>query len=206
MYDQALRLLHPFMPFITEELWQHLGDRKGELLISASFPALDDDWIEESTERRMSFVQRVVESVRTIRGENGLPPGKELTLLVIADDEHGQTIRDYSHYIARLIRASRVEIITDAHKPRPAASAVVDGTELYVPLVGLIDLGAECTRLEKEISRLKGVAEGISKKLANDSFVQRAPREIVEKEREKRESVLGNIAKLEENLVSLRVA
>ncbi|MEK6650494.1 MAG: valine--tRNA ligase [Bacteroidota bacterium] len=206
VFDQALRMLHPFMPFITEELWQHIADRKGALLISSPFPAVDDDWIEESTERRMAFVQRVIEAVRTIRGENGLPPGKELMLQVVADDEHGQTIVNYRHYISRLIKASSVELISPDRKPSPAASSVVDGTELYVPLAGLIDFGAERARLEKEIARLRGVAEGIAKKLTNDAFVQRAPRDIVEKEREKRESVLGNIAKLEENLASLRQA
>jgi valyl-tRNA synthetase len=99
-----------------------------------------------------------------------------------------------------------VERITESRKPKLAASSVVDGVELYVPLAGLIDVGAEQARLEKEITRLKGVAEGIAKKLTNESFVQRAPKDIVEKERGKRESVLGNISKLEENLDSLRQA
>jgi valyl-tRNA synthetase len=206
VFDQALRLLHPFMPFVTEELWQHLSDRKGSLLIRASFPSVDEDWIQESAERRMAFVQRVIESVRTIRGENNLPPGKELRLQVIADAEHGDTINHYQRYISRLVKASSVEVIAASQKPKPAAGAVVDGTELYVPLAGLIDLGAERTRLEKEIARLRGLADGIAKKLENESFVQRAPKEIVEKEREKRESVLQNISKLEENLASLQVA
>ncbi|MCU0453135.1 MAG: valine--tRNA ligase [Bacteroidetes bacterium] len=206
VFDQALRLLHPFMPFISEELWQHLTDRKGALLIRAAFPTVDDDWIEESTERRMAFVQRLIESVRTIRGENNLPPGKELRLLVIADAERADTVTHYQRYISRLVKASSVELITASQKPKLVAGSVVDGTELYVPLAGLIDLGAERARVEKEIARLRGLADGIAKKLENESFVQRAPKEIVEKEREKRASVLENIAKLEENLASLRDA
>ena len=203
IFDQALRMLHPYMPFVTEELWQHLTDRNGAMLVRSPFPKVDDDWIEESTEKRMAFVQRIIETVRNIRGENSIPPSKDITLQIVTDEDTARIITSYERYLTRLTRASSVTIIPSDRKPKPAASAVVEATEVYVPLAGLIDAGAERIRLGKEIARLRGMAEGIDRKLSNPSFISKAPDDIVAREREKREDVGRNIEKLEESLRGL---
>jgi valyl-tRNA synthetase len=206
IFDQALRLLHPMMPFITEELWQYLSDRKGESLIRAAFPTGNNLGIEPQTEEEMAFVQDVINAVRNIRGENNIAPSKEIHLQVrVADDNKISVFKTYSKYLAKLARVVSVEMITQQVKPKLASSAVVGDTEIFVPLEGLIDLDAEKTRLEKEIDRLSVLIQSIQNKLANASFVERAPRNVVEKEQEKLASFTSSVEKLRKSLEHLSV-
>ncbi len=204
VFDQALRLLHPIMPFVTEELWQHLTDRKGEHLLRASFPSEDSSWIDPETEHSMAFIQNVINAVRNIRGENNIPPSKEITLAaIVPKEEQKKVLRSYDSYIHKLCRVSAVAEISRSEKPKLASSAVVDGVELFVPLEGLIDLDAERKRLEKEIQRIGQVLDGITKKLGNPQFTERAPKDVVAKEREKEESFKNTLQKLKNNLAQL---
>ncbi len=205
VFDRALRLLHPVMPFVTEELWQHLTDRKGLSLIRADFPTVDEQWIDGRTEEDMAFVQNVISAVRNIRGENNIAPSKEVAVLVRSETPESLAVfATYEKYLKKLARVSSIGTIDSGVKPQLASSAVVQGTEIFVPLEGLIDLGAERARLEKEIARLESAVEGIRKKLGNPQFVDRAPQEVVQKEREKMESFHSNIDKLRLNLEQLQ--
>jgi len=114
-----------------------------------------------------------------------------------------ESLRPYEGYLRRLARVSELRFTQDGARPAQSASAVVDGEEVFVPLEGLIDLAVERARLQKEIDRIAGLLEGIRKKLGNESFVGRAPAEVVEKEREKERSFESNLAKLRRNLASL---
>ena len=204
VFDQALRLLHPVMPFVTEELWQHLTERRGQSLMRTSFPAVDERWIDQKTEDEMAFVQNVINAVRNIRGENNIAPSKEIRLQVrLADGTSEEIFQTYNKYLQKLARVSGIEILAFAAKPKLASSAVVDGSEIFVPLEGLIDLGAERTRLEKEIARLQQAVEATERKLANSSFVDRAPKEVVEREREKLAAFKATIEKLRTNVEHL---
>lgn len=204
VFDQALRLLHPVMPFVTEELWQHLTERHGQSLMRTSFPAVDERWIDQKTEDEMAFVQNVINAVRNIRGENNIAPSKEIKLQVrLADGTNEQIFQTYNKYLQKLARVSGIEILASAAKPKLASSAVVDGSEIFVPLEGLIDLGAERTRLEKEIARLQQAVEATERKLANSSFVDRAPKEVVDREREKLTTFKETIEKLKTNVEHL---
>ncbi|HTP12066.1 MAG TPA: valine--tRNA ligase, partial [Bacteroidota bacterium] len=179
VFDQALRMLHPLMPFVTEELWQHLTDRKGQALIRAAFPHSETLTIELKTEEEMAFVQDVINALRNIRGENNIPPSKDIRLQVRADGtQRDAVLKTYAKYLNKLARVISVEMIAQEARPKLAANAVVGGTEIFVPLEGLIDMGAERTRLEKEIARQSGLLEGIGRKLANASFVERAPKDV----------------------------
>jgi valyl-tRNA synthetase len=214
IFDQALRLLHPVMPFISEELWQNLSDRKGQSLVRAAFPIASERHINQTVEDELNFVIKVVEAVRNIRGELNVAPSKQIEVHMHLHGEFGEKIADNANYIQgllnyidRLCRAKTVptwaresEIF---ERPKASASAVVDGTEIYVPLVGIIDLDAERKRLEKEIARLQGVIDSIGKKLTNVSFVDRAPKDVVEKEREKQKNMSTNIEKLKVSLEQL---
>jgi valyl-tRNA synthetase len=205
IYDQALRMLHPMMPFVTEELWQHLTDRRGESLIKAVFPGVANLSLEAKTEEEMAFVQEVINAVRNIRGENNIAPSKSIRLQVRAvAAEKGDIFKTYAKYLDKLARVESIEMISPGTKPKLASSAVVGGTEIFVPLEGLVDVNAERARLEKEVARLGGLVAGIEKKLANTSFVERAPKDVVEKEREKLVNFNSNITKLQSSLEHLK--
>ena len=214
IFDQALRLMHPVMPFISEELWQNLSERKGQSLMRASFPVVSEHHINQTVEDELNFVIKVVEAVRNIRGELNVAPSKQIEVHMLLHGEFGEKlavnanyIQGLLNYIDRLCRAKTVPTWAHAsekyEQPKASASAVVEGTEIYVPLVGIIDLDAERKRLEKEIARLQGLVDGIGKKLTNASFVDRAPKEVVEKEREKQKNITMNMEKLKTSLAQL---
>ena len=201
IFDQALRMLHPVMPFVTEELWQHLSGRNGASIVRAAFPTHEDKLIDEKTEREMNFVQTVIDSIRNIRGENSIPPSKGINLQVrLSDGQNSTVFQTYEIYLKKLARVEGIQFIKGSTKPKLASSAVVEGAELFVPLEGLIDIDAERKRLVKEIARLEQLVEGIERKLGNAQFVERAPKEVVEKEREKQLSMKSNVEKLKKNL------
>jgi valyl-tRNA synthetase len=214
IFDQALRLMHPVMPFISEELWQSLSDRKGQSLMHAAFPQVNEHYINQTVEDELNFVIKVIEAVRNIRGELNVIPSKQIEVHMHLHGEFGEKlavnpneVQGLLNYIDRLCRAKTVPTWARASetfvRPQASASAVVDGTEIYVPLVGIIDLDAERKRLEKEIARLQGLIDSIGKKLTNASFVDRAPKDVVEKEREKQRNMTENMEKLKANLVQL---
>ena len=207
IFDQALRLLHPVMPFISEELWQNLSDRNGQSLMRAAFPNVNEHYINQTVEDELNFVIKVIEAVRNIRGELNVAPSKQIEVHVHLHGEFGEKlavnanyVQGLLNYIDRLCRAKTVPTWAREsekfERPKASASAVVDGTEIYVPLVGIIDLDAERKRLEKEIARLQGLIDSIGKKLTNASFVERAPKDVVEKEREKQKNITLNMEKL----------
>jgi valyl-tRNA synthetase len=214
IFDQALRLMHPVMPFISEELWQSLCDRNGQSLVRAAFPAINEHYINQTVENELNFVIKLIEAVRNIRGELNVAPSKQIEVHIHLHGEFGEKlainanyVQGLLNYIDRLCRAKTIPTWareTEKYEhPKASATAVVDGTEIYVPLVGIIDLVAERKRLEKEIARLQGLIDGIGKKLANASFVDRAPKDVVEKEREKQRTMTMNIEKLRENVSQL---
>ncbi|MCX6121035.1 MAG: valine--tRNA ligase [Ignavibacteriales bacterium] len=214
IFDQALRLLHPVMPFISEELWQNLSDRKGQSLVRTAFPIANEHHINQIVEDELNFVIKVVEAVRNIRGELNVAPSKQIEVHMHLHGEFGEKlaldanyIQGLLNYIDRLCRAKTVPTWAREsekfERPKASASAVVDGTEIYVPLVGIIDLDAERKRLEKEIARLQGLIDSIGKKLTNASFVERAPKDVVEKEREKQKNMTMNMEKLKVSLEQL---
>jgi len=214
IFDQALRLLHPVMPFISEELWQNLSDRKGQSLVRIAFPNVNEHYINQTVEDELNFVIKVVEAVRNIRGELNVAPSKQIKVHLHLHGEFGEKLsvevdamQGLLNYIDRLCRAKTVPTwareSVKFERPKASASAVVDGTEIYIPLEGIIDLDAERKRLEKEIARLQGLIDGIERKLTNESFVAKAPKEVVEKEREKQKNITMNREKIKENLARL---
>ena len=198
--ETALRLLHPIAPFITEEIWQKLPRPEGgpaSIMIaayptSAALPAGTDD----VAERELGFVMELVGALRNIRTETGIPPSKEITALILTHDEEKLLLleRERGH----LVRLGRVSLqaAQNGEKPKGAAASVVQGAEVFVPLLGVIDLDAEKTRLEKEIAKSKKELEGLVKRLSNESFVARAPAEVVAKDRDRIAELNEKVEKL----------
>jgi valyl-tRNA synthetase len=206
IYDAALRLLHPLMPFITEELWQNIRHRKPpESIMHAQLLAADTSFIVPDVEQEMAFVQNVIDALRTLRSEMTIPPSREITLQMRVSHGHSaDSVRRYEGYLQRLARVTSLTFLSGEGRPKIAASSVVDGEELFVPLEGVIDLEVERARLQKEIDRVASMLEGVRRKLNNESFVEKAPKEVVDKEREKLDAFAHTMEKLEKNLEMLK--
>jgi valyl-tRNA synthetase len=205
IFEETMKLLHPFMPFLTEELWQSLRPRgRGESIMVSAFPAGDAAWVDASAEEEMTFVQECINSIRNIRGELAVPPAREISLLLRFDEPRASAVvMKYERYFRRLARVSGIGEHRSPAKPPHSAGAVVRGGEIFVPLEGIIDLAAERSRIEKELARVTGMYENTRTKLQNGSFVERAPAKIVEQEKGKLESFRSTMEKLRASLESL---
>lgn len=180
----TLELLHPFMPFLTEEIWQHLP-HTGESIMITSWPRVDAEQVDQESEELMEFLMEAIRGIRNMRGEMKIHPGKSVRCVAVAAPEEGKLLQKYTSYI-ELLANCELEIAGLGHpKPKQALSAVVRGTEIYLPLAGLVDLDKELARLEKEERTIDGVLQRVQKKLSNEQFLAKAPPEVVEKEREK---------------------
>jgi len=205
VYDAALRLLHPLMPFITEELWQNIRSRRPlETIMHASLVPVDHELVDKRVEDEMAFVQKMVDAIRNIRGEMGIPPSKDLSAIVrLTPRRTIESVKRYEGYLQRLARVTSVSFIEEDVRPKYCASAVVDGEEFFVPFEGLIDIDLERKRLRKEIDRITDIVASIRTKLGNANFLQKAPKDVVTKEREKLENFENTLEKLENNYQAL---
>lgn len=199
IFDRALRLLHPFMPFLTEEIWQSLPYRSNnESIMVADVETGDDSLISEDVENSIELMKEIIGRVRTVRADYGISPGQELDLIVKAELPE---IEPAAGLIKSLAKVGNLTFDKNAAKPNRAASFVVLNNEIYVPDV--IDTKKEREKLEKEISRLDNINKGIEKKLSNERFVANAPAEVVDREREKLSNNLESLIKLRANLKDL---
>lgn len=182
----SMELLHPFMPFITEEIWQHLP-HEGETIMLAKWPEQEESLISAEIDKQMELTIEVIRAIRNLRSEMNVPLGKKAEVIICANNpEYTVYLKDGANYILSLASAESLSVEeTLAAKPTQAATAVVHGIEIYLPLKGLIDLDKEIARLEKELTKMEGEIKRIEGKLANEGFVAKAPAEVIEKEKEK---------------------
>jgi len=205
VYDAILKLLHPVMPFVTEEIWHKTEPgREGDSLMNQHLPELQEQYIDEHAVVQMNFLQSLVEGVRTIQGEMNVPAGKQCDVVINChDEEQLAAINENLHFLERLARIAHVDAGIGKQRPRLSASTVINGADVYVPLEGLIDIAVERARIEKEITRVSGLLKGIDSKLGNAKFLENAPEDVVAREREKQASFRRNLEKLQSNLHSL---
>ncbi|MGB3933917.1 MAG: valine--tRNA ligase, partial [bacterium] len=199
--ETTLRLLHPFMPFITEEIWQHLP-HGGPSICVAPWPEAGDT--DPAVEEEMERIMAVIRGVRNIRAEMNIPPGKKVPVAIQAPAGLQSQLEAGIPYITQLAGVGTVtmqEPVTE--KPRQAAAAMVGGVEVYVPLEGLIDIDKEIARLRKEEQNLVKEVERVTKKLQNENFLAKAPAEVVAKEREKEKEYREKLAKVRERIALL---
>ena len=202
-----LKILHPYAPFITEEIYQHLKSASEPDIIVSDWPKIKYRSSNPRAEETFEIVQKVITALRTARSEMNIPPSAQLNLVVRGNDDQLplKLIQNESleEYVKNLVKVADIRIAQDGDRPHPASTIIVHGTEFFIPLEGLIDVDAEKQRLEKEINRLKGLLKSISAKLTNQNFLERAPRNVVAKEKEKEEFIVEQLIKLETNLLAL---
>ncbi|MDQ0886147.1 valyl-tRNA synthetase [Paenibacillus sp. V4I9] len=201
--DQTQRLIHPFMPFISEEIWQHLP-HVGETITLASWPVENQAFESPDAVREMELLMDVIRSVRNIRAEVNVPMSKKVELLVKpASSDTLSILSNNEEYLKRFCNTSLLQIDAEMAAPEKAMTAIITGAELFLPLAGLIDIAQELTRLDKELQSLHGEVERIEKKLGNEGFVAKAPAKVIEEEKakladyaDKRDKVIARLTEL----------
>jgi valyl-tRNA synthetase len=201
--DISLRLLHPYMPFVTEEIWQRLPHR-GEALMLAAWPQFHEVCIDEEAEANMLLLIDLVRGIRNLRIEHNVDPGNRIHA-IIAPGNWGEAIGQHRHIFSRLCNVAEIRILpVDAPAPPDSAALVVKDVTVYLPLTGLVDTEAEYQRLTKESERLKEQIAKTQSMLNNDNFISRAPSHVVERERNRLTDLEASIAQIAVRLEKLR--
>lgn len=202
--DQTLRLLHPIMPFVTEEIWAKIP-HVGESLVVAEYPVVHPENNDETAAKGMEVLKELIRSVRNIRAEVNTPLSKPITLLIKTNDPKvDKFLIENTSYIERFCNPEELVIASDIIAPDLAMSAVLTGAEIYLPLAGLINIDEEIKRLEKELVKWTGEVKRVQGKLANERFVSNAPENVVAEERAKEKDYLEKQAAVQERIESLR--
>jgi len=209
IFEKVLKLLHPVMPFITEELWQSLGDRKENESISVSdFPVLDDSKIDEDIENEVIIMQELVTAIRNLRSELNLAPTVKCDVVINCPNQKGkEQVLELEHYISSLARIENLEVVLpDEFKKLgkfKSIASVTNNYQVYIKVEGLIDIKQERQRLEKEIKRTESFLDSLNKKLSNENFLRKASEDVVEAEKKKQQDFSMKLDKLRVHLKDL---
>jgi valyl-tRNA synthetase len=198
-FDALLKMLHPFMPFITEELWQHIYDRKeGESIMRATLelptPSADDLKLTADVE----LVKQIVSGVRTVRNQKNIAPKEQLELQAVGENK----FEAYNEVILKMANLKAINVV--AEKTADASGFMVSTDEYAVPVGDLIDVEAELEKAQKELEHLEGFLMSVRKKLSNENFVAHAPEAVVARERKKESDSLEKIAALKDTIAELK--
>jgi len=199
--ETTLKLMHPYCPFITEEIWSHFNDNK--MLINAEWPKSDKRIINSQIEDELSTIMKLISSVRNIKANFSISPKKEISLICKVDENTSQILKSYEIYLERLVKVTSIETDKNISKPPKSTTIVIGNMEIYIPLKDLIDINKEIDRLNVQIENLKGRLNAVNKKLNNKQFVNNAPEKIVSHEKNKKERYDTELDILQNNLDSL---
>jgi len=205
-----LKLLHPFTPHITEEIWSFLDvDKNSEdvdnqsLLINSQSPKFNKNMVNHNIEQDIKLIMITISAIRNIKASLNIPPSKTINMYVRGGNQYTNIIQDNIDLMNRMIKIKKLEVGEKLIKPAQSATAVIENLEIFIPLKGLIDIEKEIKRLEKQVSNMDGRLNSVSKKLNNKNFVDRAPKDIIEHEKAKQADYQQQLNKLKENLNSL---
>ncbi len=198
--DNGLKMLHPFMPFITEEIWQKLGIEEETIMLS-DFPVEDKALIDKETEDEFDYLKEIITAIRNIRGEANVSPAKKIEVIfkTISNDER-EILKNNGKILDKLANVEKYRFTPEAEIPELAGFRLVETTEIYVPLADLIDKKKEIAKLEKDIEKTQKELDKVLGKLSNESFVSKAPQAIIDKENSIREELETKIAKFKETI------
>ena len=201
----ALKLMHPFMPFITEELFTAIQDKEESIMVS-QWPVYREEWNYKENEMEIDAIKEAVRNIRNIRAEMNVAPSKKVHVFVVSENEEVRNIFEHSKvFFKTLGHASEVTVQTDKEGiGEDAVSVVIKDATIYMPLAELVDFAKEIERLEKEKAKLEKEVDRVVKKLANQGFVAKAPANVIEEEKAKEEKYKAMLAQVEERLAQLK--
>ena len=202
--EGTMRMLHPIMPFITEEIWQRLP-HKGESIMTAPWPESQAAETDPKAEGAMQTIMDVIDGIRSVRGEMNVPPSSEVEILVqTPNPETAELLTEHlEEYLPAFTRFSQISIAEHQEKPAAAAVAVISDVVIYIPLAGIIDIEKEKDRLQKRLDKVLKELTGAQKTLGNPNFVNRAPEAVVEQKRTRLATLESEQEKLTTNLEML---
>tara|TARA_B100000131_G_scaffold57866_1_gene53179 strand:- start:553 stop:1467 length:915 start_codon:yes stop_codon:yes gene_type:complete len=200
--ETILKLMHPYCPFITEEIWSH--SNKNEMLISAPWPKSNKNMVDVKIENELSIIMNLISSIRNIKANFGISPKKEIELICKVDNSMASVLNNYKSYLERLVKVTNLETGENIKKPSQSTTIVIDNIEVYIPLKDLIDIDKEIDRLENQIENLEGRLGAVNRKLENKQFVSNAPENIVAHEQNKKNRYENELMILQNNLNSLK--
>jgi len=201
--DQTLRLLHPIMPFVTEEIWQHLP-HEGASIVTADYPEVQEAFENDEARSNMDMLIELIKAVRNIRQEVNRPISKPVDMIIKANSETEKEVFEKNQsFIERFNNPAELVIDTEVSVPDEVMSAVIKGAEIYLPLEGLVDIQEEIARLEKELEKWASEIKRAEGKLSNEQFVENAPADVVQAERDKEEEYRNRYASVEEQIEKL---
>ena len=201
--DGSLKLLHPFMPFITEEIWQKIP-HEGESIMLSAWPKASKKWIDKKTESEVGLIISEIQAIRNVRSAWQINPKESVTVAVkTARDKELQILKKYSSHIAQMAKISSLQLGKNITRPKESAVANIGRVETYVVLTGLIDIQMERQRIESALSDVEKMMRGLEGRLKNADFLNKAPKDIVDKEKKKAEELENRKKRLEENLKTL---
>ena len=202
--SSSMKLLHPYMPFITEEIWQCLP-HEGESIMVAAWPESDEQLFNAEAEAAMNAIMEAIKAIRNMRAEVNVAPGKKVPAILLVADELQQVVADNQSYIKLMASVDELSILpAGGDKPENAMAAVTKGIEVYLPLKGLIDVEKETQRLNKELDGMTKEIGRIEGKLNNAGFLAKAPAEVVEKEKTKAQEIAVKMQTIQERLTYLK--
>jgi len=202
--ENTLKLLHPFMPFITEEIWQKLP-HKGESIMVSPWPKYKEKFVNKDAENKMEKIMSIIKIIRNIKSDMNIPYNKEIDLyLNVNEKDILKLIKENIYYIKTIIKTKSIKVEKGIKKPEHSATGVLEGVEIFISLKDIINISEEIARLEKKLNKTNNELNIICKKINNSDFLSRAPEDIVKKERDKANNLIDIKKRLENNLKSLR--
>ena len=198
-----LKLLHPYAPYITEEIWSMIQKDNNQFIMHSQWPEADINKISIKIENEIQIIMDVISSIRVIKTNLTISPSKNISIILRGPEDITTIIQKYSEYLLQMVKVTSISSGVNIDKPSQSAAAVINNLELFIPLAGLIDIEKEQDRLKNQIEDMKGRLNSVNSKLNNKNFVSRAPENVVQNEQSKQKRYMSSLEKLNKNLQSL---